>query len=385
MRCGGGVVMADEVLGRGLAFPLRVGVRGLAESAGVARVEESIRIILGTQHGERMMRPQFGANLRSLVFAPNNATTANLARYYVTDALARWEPRIDVLDVLVSNDLDTGGAGDRDPVPAAGHRPGTSAGLSLRAGACLMTLESRRGRIVPPDLDDRTWQDLVDQMRALIPKYAPQWTDHNPSDLGITLIELFAWLGEGIIYRLNQMPEKNYLAFLNLLGITRDPPAPARTYLTFTSGVPAPVTVPAGTQAQTADPAGGRPVVFETDEDVAVLPTVLKAALQLGPRPTGGAGGGTYRNVSAGLIGPPTASHLIEVPPGQTVAVYLGFDRAVTAEPVDRPAPVPGAPGRPLRPSCPVSTRRAPTNPRPGRRCRSATAPRGCGTTAPCA
>jgi phage baseplate assembly protein W len=99
--------MADEVLGRGLAFPLAVGVRGLAESAGVARVEESIRIILGTQHGERMMRPQFGANLGSLVFAPNNATTASLATYYVTDALARWEPRIDVLDVLVSNDLDT--------------------------------------------------------------------------------------------------------------------------------------------------------------------------------------------------------------------------------------------------------------------------------------
>ena len=194
-----------------------------------------------------------------------------------------------------------------------------------------MTLESSRGRIVPPDLDDRTWQDLVDQMRALIPKYAPQWTDHNPSDLGITLIELFAWLGEGIIYRLNQTPEKNYLAFLNLLGITRDPPAPARTYLTFTSGVPGPVTVPAGTQAQTADPAGGRPVVFETDEDVSVLPTVLKAALQLDPRATGGAAGGTYRNVSAGLIGPPTASHLIEVPAGQTVAVYLGFDRAVTA------------------------------------------------------
>jgi phage baseplate assembly protein W len=98
--------MADEVLGRGLALPLGVGVSGLAESAGVARVEESIRIILGTQYGERVMRPQFGANLKSLVFAPNNATTGSLASYYVTDALARWEPRIDVLDVLVSNDLD---------------------------------------------------------------------------------------------------------------------------------------------------------------------------------------------------------------------------------------------------------------------------------------
>jgi hypothetical protein len=95
----------EEVLGRGLAFPLRVGVTGLAESTGVVRVEESIRIILGTQYGERVMRPQFGANLKSLVFAPNNATTASLASYYVNDALARWEPRIDLVDVLVTNDL----------------------------------------------------------------------------------------------------------------------------------------------------------------------------------------------------------------------------------------------------------------------------------------
>lgn len=100
--------MAEEVLGRGLAVPLRVGVSGLAESAGVARVEESIRIILGTQYGERVMRPQFGANLNSLTFAPNNATTASLASYYVTDALTRWEPRIDVLDVVVGNDVGVG-------------------------------------------------------------------------------------------------------------------------------------------------------------------------------------------------------------------------------------------------------------------------------------
>jgi hypothetical protein len=98
--------MTDEVLGRGLAFPLRISGTGLAESAAVARVEESIRIILGTQYGERLMRPGFGANLKSLVFAPNDATTASLARYYVTDALARWEQRIDVLDVVVTNDVE---------------------------------------------------------------------------------------------------------------------------------------------------------------------------------------------------------------------------------------------------------------------------------------
>jgi phage baseplate assembly protein W len=99
-------VTPDEVLGRGLAFPLRIGITGLAESAGVAKVEESIRVILSTQYGERVMRPQFGANLRSLMFAPNTSATASLAAFYVSDALARWEPRIDVLDVLVTNDLD---------------------------------------------------------------------------------------------------------------------------------------------------------------------------------------------------------------------------------------------------------------------------------------
>jgi hypothetical protein len=56
-----------------------------------------------------------------------------------------------------------------------------------------MTLfDPKRGRIVPPNLDDRVWADIVDEARALIPKYAPQWTDHSYSDLGITLIELFA-------------------------------------------------------------------------------------------------------------------------------------------------------------------------------------------------
>lgn len=51
------------------------------------------------------MRPQFGCNLKSLVFAPNDSATANLARYYVTEGLTRWEPRIEVLDVSVANDV----------------------------------------------------------------------------------------------------------------------------------------------------------------------------------------------------------------------------------------------------------------------------------------
>jgi baseplate J-like protein len=193
-----------------------------------------------------------------------------------------------------------------------------------------MTFESRRGRIVPPNLDDRTWQDLVDEARALIPRYAPKWTDHNPSDLGISLIELFAWLAEGIIYRLNQTPEKNYVAFLNLLGITRDPPTPAHTYLTFSSSAGA-VNVAAGTQAQTPAKEGQRPIVFETDEDVTVLPTDLKAALAIGPYASGAASS-TYVDVSPTLVGPPAEKYLVTVPANQTVQLCFGLDRKVADE-----------------------------------------------------
>ena len=98
--------MDTEYYGRGAAHPLALGpTGGIREAAGVARIEQSIRIILGTQHGERVMRPDFGADLRSLAFAANTPGTANLARHLVETALARWEPRIEVLDVDVVNDL----------------------------------------------------------------------------------------------------------------------------------------------------------------------------------------------------------------------------------------------------------------------------------------
>ena len=186
-----------------------------------------------------------------------------------------------------------------------------------------------RGRVVPPNLDDRTWQDLVDQMRALIPRYAPQWTDHNPSDLGVSLIELFAWLAESVIYRLNRTPEKNFLAFLNLLGTTRDPATPASTYLTFSAGGAA-VTVPAGTRAQTAASPAQPPVVFETDEDVTVLPVSLTDALAVGPYPAGAASG--RYDPAAPLVGPPTGNYLASVPAGQSVQLCFGFDEATTAD-----------------------------------------------------
>src|SRR5215212_3407165 len=97
-------MVTDEIYGRGLSHPLRLDATGMSASAGARKVEESIRLILGTQYGERLMRPTFGSNLRTLAFAPNNSSTANLARYYVAEGLARWEPRVEVLDVAVDSD-----------------------------------------------------------------------------------------------------------------------------------------------------------------------------------------------------------------------------------------------------------------------------------------
>ena len=121
-------------------------------------------------------------------------------------------------------------------------------------------------RILPPNLDDRTWEDIVDEAKTLIPKFCPEWTDHNTSDPGITLIELFAWIAEGVTYRLNQVPEKNYIAFLNLLGITRDPPSPAKVELEFIGS--APVLIPKGIQVSTVQKEQEDAVVFETDKDL---------------------------------------------------------------------------------------------------------------------
>ncbi|MGA1871577.1 MAG: hypothetical protein ACMUJM_23870 [bacterium] len=69
-----------------------------------------------------------------------------------------------------------------------------------------------------PELDDRKYEDLVQEALRLIPTYAPQWTNHNPSDPGITLIELFAYFTELLIYRLNRITEDNKKSFLKLLG-----------------------------------------------------------------------------------------------------------------------------------------------------------------------
>jgi predicted phage baseplate assembly protein len=117
--------------------------------------------------------------------------------------------------------------------------------------------------IVAPVLDDRTYDDLVAQARSLIPRYLPEWTNHNDSDPGITMLQLFAWFTDLLVYRVNQVPDRNYIKFLQLLGIQTKPAAPALADLTFTTAKPnVDVVVPNGTQVG-ASGADGTAVVFE--------------------------------------------------------------------------------------------------------------------------
>ena len=77
--------------------------------------------------------------------------------------------------------------------------------------------------ILPPGLDDRRFDDLVEDLIARIPAHTPEWTNPRLGDPGRTLIELFAWLGDTLLYRANLIPERQRLAFLSLLGIGLEP------------------------------------------------------------------------------------------------------------------------------------------------------------------
>jgi uncharacterized protein len=98
-----GQPQGNAFLGVGWAFPPAASNSGdMATAAYETDIQQSIRIILGTAPGERVMRPDFGAGLKNLIFEPMNTTTAALAQYNVQKALIQWEPRIDQITVTVT-------------------------------------------------------------------------------------------------------------------------------------------------------------------------------------------------------------------------------------------------------------------------------------------
>ncbi|MGA2086179.1 MAG: hypothetical protein ABSG60_11720, partial [Terracidiphilus sp.] len=131
-----------------------------------------------------------------------------------------------------------------------------------------------------PNLDNRQYADIVAQAKTLIPRYAPEWTNFNDSDPGMTLVQLFAWMTEILIYRINQVPDLNYIKFLQLLGIELQPAQPAVANLTFNLARPdlSYAIVPQGTQVAAAgSSSSSQPIVFETDTSLIAIGPAITA------------------------------------------------------------------------------------------------------------
>ena len=124
-----------------------------------------------------------------------------------------------------------------------------------------------------PNLDDRRFQDLVDDAKRLIQRRCPEWTDHNVSDPGVTLIEAFAMMVDQLLYRLNRMPDRNYVKFLDLIGVKLFPANAATANVTFWLSAPQPATVeiPLGTRVAAPQRDGLDDVTFTTTESLNIV------------------------------------------------------------------------------------------------------------------
>jgi predicted phage baseplate assembly protein len=170
-----------------------------------------------------------------------------------------------------------------------------------------------------PNLDDRKFQDIVSEARSKIPLYCPNWTDYNLSDPGITIIELFAWMVDMLLYRLNRVPEKNYIKFMDMIGIRLEPPKPAKVNVTFRLSAPQPeqVTIPQGTEIATVRTETQDAISFTTDCDFSiVLPSLSYALTAVDDK---------YTDILSPLNNPDRTVSVFQEVPQENDALYLGY------------------------------------------------------------
>lgn len=134
----------------------------------------------------------------------------------------------------------------------------------------------------PPPLDDRTHQDLVAQALARVPVHTPEWTSFGKSDPGVTLIEVFAFLTESLLYRTKQIPDRNRLKFLSLLGQPLQPPSAATGLVSFSNerGAPAAIYLTPGLEVRAGQ------VPFRTERGLDVLPVEAQVFIKQKIEPT---------------------------------------------------------------------------------------------------
>ncbi len=129
-----------------------------------------------------------------------------------------------------------------------------------------------------PNLDDRRFQDLVDDAKRLVQRRCPEWTDHNVSDPGVTLIETFAFMTDQLLFRLNQVPDRMYIKFFEMIGLRLLAATPAKAPVTFWLSAPAiaSVGVAAGTTVATPRTDSYESTIFSTRDDLQIIPCTLQ-------------------------------------------------------------------------------------------------------------
>ena len=192
-----------------------------------------------------------------------------------------------------------------------------------------------------PNLDDRSFQNIVDDAKRQIGLRCPEWTDHNVSDPGVTLIELFAFMTEMALFRMNQVPEKNYIKFLEMLGVSLEPPAPARADLLFELTRPvrdedgeeafeavlrARDTVAATVRTETEEA-----IEFSTDHDLFLRRPHLKHVFAL----PAGTSESDAREMRPFALGTDRLFRIFSATPQQNDTLYLGFEADISRNVVE--------------------------------------------------
>ncbi|MCA9953369.1 MAG: putative baseplate assembly protein, partial [Anaerolineales bacterium] len=175
--------------------------------------------------------------------------------------------------------------------------------------------------LTPPNLDDRTFQQIVDEAKKRIPAYFDGWTDEHPSDPGITLIELFAWMTEIILYRQNQLPDFLTVKMMQFFGMNLDEAKAAQTEVTFQLAAPVTqdkVEIPAATEVATTQTETQPSIIFSTEKSLTIYPanvaqTILKRQAAENPTTT--------------LDNTQEIGSLFSQEPLPDDAIYFGFDQ----------------------------------------------------------
>jgi len=179
-----------------------------------------------------------------------------------------------------------------------------------------------------PKLDDRNFQNLVDEAKKRIPHFTKEWTDHNVSDPGVTLIELFAWMTDVLLYRVNQVPDLHYVRLMELLGIHLQEPVPAAVPVTFWLSKPqeTPVIIPGGTEISSTQTETESSIIFTTNNDFQIFSPKLDSVAHRKVSSTSKDGKKSYhsqntRRLTAGFEG----FEIFTRVPLEDDALYFGF------------------------------------------------------------